>query len=95
MRPEPTPTVAAWIADCNAVELYLTAVGESEPLYDVAIMPTSRRRNAVETAMNRWGLGEYRLFRTRNNLTLLAQDLVDHGHGNIGQGALTATEPPQ
>ncbi len=32
MRPEPTPTVAAWIADRDAEDLYLTAVSEAELL---------------------------------------------------------------
>ena len=54
MRPEPTPTVVAWIADRDAEELYLTAVSEAELLYGVAIMPTGRRRNALEAAMSRW-----------------------------------------
>ena len=54
MRPEPTPTVAAWISDRDAEELYLTAVSEAELLYGVAIMPTGRRRNALAAAMSRW-----------------------------------------
>ena len=54
MRPEPTPSVAAWIAGRDAEELYLTAVSEAEMLYGVAIMPTGRRRNALEVAMHRW-----------------------------------------
>ena len=54
MRPEPTPTVAAWIADRDAEELYLTAVSEAELLYGVAVMPTGRRRNSLEAAMSRW-----------------------------------------
>lgn len=54
MRPEPTPTVAAWIADRAAEKLYLTAVSEAELLYGVAIVPTGRRRNGLEVAMGRW-----------------------------------------
>ena len=54
MRPEPTPTVAAWIADRDTEELCLTAMSEAELLYGVAIMPTSRRRSALEVAMSRW-----------------------------------------
>ena len=54
MRPEPTPTVAAWISDRDAEELYLTAVSEAELLYSVAIMPTGRRRNALDAALSRW-----------------------------------------
>ncbi len=54
MRPEPTPSVAAWIADRDEEDLYLTAVSEAELLYGVAIMPTGRRRYALEAAMSRW-----------------------------------------
>ncbi len=54
MRPEPTPAVAAWIAERDAREMYLTAVSEAELRYGVAIMPVGRRRKALETAMTRW-----------------------------------------
>ena len=54
MRPEPTPSVAAWVADRDAEELYLTAVSAAEMLYGVATMSAGRRRNALGAAMNRW-----------------------------------------
>ena len=54
MRPEPTPSVAAWIAERDAQELYLTAVSEAELRYGVAIMPVGKRRNELEAAMIRW-----------------------------------------
>ncbi|MXW20264.1 MAG: type II toxin-antitoxin system VapC family toxin [Gammaproteobacteria bacterium] len=54
MRPEPTPAVAAWIAERDAQEMYLTAVSEAELRYGVAIMPVGKRRNALEAAMTRW-----------------------------------------
>ena len=54
MRPEPRPTVAAWVADRDTEDPCLTAVSEAELLYGGAIMPTSRRRNALEVAMGRW-----------------------------------------
>ena len=54
MRPEPTPAVAAWIAERDAQEMYLTAVSEAELRYGVAIMPAGKRRNALEAAMTRW-----------------------------------------
>ena len=54
MRPEPAPTVAAWITERDAEELFLTAVSEAELLYGVAIMPAGRRRNTLETTMARW-----------------------------------------
>ena len=54
MRPEPTPAVAAWIAERDAQDMYLTAVSEAELRYGVAIMPAGKRRNALEAAMTRW-----------------------------------------
>ena len=54
MRHEPAPTVAAWITERDAEELFLTAVSEAELLYGVAIMPAGKRRNTLETAMARW-----------------------------------------
>ena len=53
MRPEPTAAVADWIAERNAQDMYLTAVSEAELLYGVAIMPTGKRRHALEAAMTR------------------------------------------
>ena len=61
MRPSPTPTVAAWIAERDAENIYLTAVSEAELLYGVAIMSAGKRRTALEAAMTRWlelGFGE-------------------------------------
>ncbi len=54
MRPEPTLAVAAWIAERDAQEMYLTAVSEAELRYGVAIMPVGKRRNALEAAMTHW-----------------------------------------
>ena len=54
MRPEPEPAVAAWIAERDAREMYLTAVSEAELLYGVAIMPVGKRRSALEAVMTRW-----------------------------------------
>ena len=61
MRPAPAPSVATWIAERNAKDLFLTAVSEAELLYGVAIMPAGRRRTMLETSMTRWldlGFGE-------------------------------------
>ena len=61
MRPEPMPLVAAWIAERDAREMYLTAVSEAELRYGVAILPAGKRRNALEAAMFHWldqGFGE-------------------------------------
>ena len=54
MRPQPTAAVAAWIAERDAQDMYLTAVSEAELLYGVAIMPIGKRRSALEAAMARW-----------------------------------------
>lgn len=54
MRPAPSPTVEAWIAEQDAETMYLTAVSEAELLYGAAIMPAGKRRNAVEAAMREW-----------------------------------------
>lgn len=61
MRPEPTAAVAAWIAERDAQDMYLTAVSEAELLYGVAILPKGKRRNALAAAMAHWlelGFGE-------------------------------------
>ena len=54
MRPEPMIAVAAWIAERDAQELYLTAVSEAELRYGVAILPVGNRRNALKATMTRW-----------------------------------------
>ncbi len=54
MRPEPMRAVAAWIAERDAQEMYLTAVSEAELRYGVAIIPAGKRRSALEAAMARW-----------------------------------------
>lgn len=54
MRPTPTPSVVAWIAERNAATMYLTAVSEAELRFGIAILPTGRRRDALEAAMRRW-----------------------------------------
>ena len=54
MRSAPASTVAAWIAERDAEELFLTAVSEAELLYGVAIMPAGRRRTMLENSMTRW-----------------------------------------
>ena len=47
MRPAPSPAVEAWVAGWPADSLFLSAVGEAELRYGVAIMPEGRRRNQV------------------------------------------------
>ena len=54
MRPEPAPAVAAWVAERDAKEMFLTAISEAELLYGIAIMPAGRRRERLTATMNRW-----------------------------------------
>ena len=54
MRPAPASTVAAWIAERDAEDLFLTAVSEAELLYGVAIIPAGRRRTMLEISMTQW-----------------------------------------
>lgn len=54
MRPVPAPAVAAWIAQRDAEVLFLTAVGEAELRYGIAILPVGRRRTTLEASMTRW-----------------------------------------
>ena len=54
MRPTPTPSVAAWIAERDAATMFLTAISEAELRFGVAILPAGRRRNDLEAAMRRW-----------------------------------------
>ncbi len=61
MRPAPTPSVAAWIAERDAEDMFLTAVSEAELLYGVAIVPAGRRKDALEATITQWldmGFGE-------------------------------------
>ena len=61
MRPAPAPSVAAWIAERDTEDMFLTAVSEAELRYGVAIAPAGRRKDALEAAMTRWldvGFGE-------------------------------------
>ncbi len=61
MRPAPTASVAAWIAERNAEELFLAAISEAELRYGVAIVPAGWRKNELDAAMTRWldeGFGE-------------------------------------
>ena len=54
MRPEPTTSVAAWIARRDSDELFLTAISEAELRYCVAIVPAGRRKDELEAALTRW-----------------------------------------
>ena len=49
MRRAPNPVVEKWVADRAAAALFLTAVGEAELRFGIAIMPAGRRRDALES----------------------------------------------
>lgn len=47
LRPIPDPQVEAWLADQDGATIWVTAVGEAELRYGVAILPEGRRRRAI------------------------------------------------
>ena len=47
IRPAPNPAVVAWVAGRPGGSLFLTAVGEAELRFGVAIMPAGARRDAL------------------------------------------------
>ena len=47
MRPEPEPSVAAWLGQHPATRLFFTAVGEAELRYGLEILPEGTRREAL------------------------------------------------
>ena len=51
LRPSPDPVVESWVAECPAVELHFSAVGEAELRYGVAILPAGQRKDALTLAI--------------------------------------------
>lgn len=47
IRPAPNPSVVAWVAGWPGGSLFLTAIGEAELRFGVAIMPAGVRRDAL------------------------------------------------
>lgn len=47
LRPSPNPAVEGWVAERPAAELYLSAVGEAELRYGVAMLPAGQREDAL------------------------------------------------
>lgn len=47
MRPSPDPAVETWVAEQAAASLFLSAISEAELRYGVAMMPPSKRREAI------------------------------------------------
>ena len=52
MRRTPDPAVTAWVADHDAATLFVTAIGEAEFRYGVAILPAGRRREMLASAVD-------------------------------------------
>ena len=50
MRRSPEPSVVAWMKARPATDMWTTAITQAEVLYGVALLPPSRRRNALEAA---------------------------------------------
>jgi toxin FitB len=50
MRPSPSPNVVSWLAAQPASSVYTTAVTQAEILHGLLLLPTGRRRNALQEA---------------------------------------------
>src|SRR5205085_7005078 len=50
MKAEPSPKARKWLASCQASEIFLTAITEAEVLTGIALLPTGKRRNLIESA---------------------------------------------
>lgn len=50
MRPKPSPSVVAWIAQQPAADLFTTAITEAEILYGIELLGKGKRRDALQAA---------------------------------------------
>jgi predicted nucleic acid-binding protein len=50
MRPAPAERVARWISEQPATSLYTTSITQAEILHGIMLLPSGRRRNALEAA---------------------------------------------
>jgi predicted nucleic acid-binding protein len=50
MRPEPSPRVVAWMGAQSAADVYTTSITEAEVLHGLMLLPSGKRRDALETA---------------------------------------------
>ncbi|MBI3041989.1 MAG: type II toxin-antitoxin system VapC family toxin [Betaproteobacteria bacterium] len=48
MRPAPTGVVVRWVAGQPAMNLYTTSITQAEILHGIMLLPSGRRRNALE-----------------------------------------------
>lgn len=61
MKPEPHPTVQAWLNDQSAETLYLSSVTLAELLFGIGALPTGKRKDMLAQALD----GLMGLFRDR------------------------------
>ena len=61
MKPEPPPSVRAWLNDQAAATLYLSSVTLAELLFGIAALPAGKRKDMLEQALD----GLMGLFRDR------------------------------
>jgi hypothetical protein len=50
MRPAPAASVVRWVAAQPATSIYTTSITQAEILHGIMLLPTGRRRNALEAA---------------------------------------------
>jgi len=50
MRPQPSPRVAAWVAEQPAAELFTTSITEAEIYYGIELLAKGKRREALLAA---------------------------------------------
>ena len=50
MKPAPAESVMRWVAAQPATSLYTTSITQAEILHGVMLLPSGRRRNAIEIA---------------------------------------------
>ena len=52
LRKSPDAIVETWVGGHRATDLFFSAIGEAELLYGVAILPTSRRKTVLASAID-------------------------------------------
>jgi hypothetical protein len=50
MRPEPDPRVLHWLGEQPAARVFTTSITQAEILHGILLLPSGRRRNALEAA---------------------------------------------
>lgn len=52
MRPSPSPVVMAWMGEHPVASFYTTTVTQAEILHGIQLLPSGKRRSALEDAAN-------------------------------------------